>query len=166
MTKKEKITRNELVELNNSIIKAMDDKNIGLYVSYVLDENVVRFQKLLQRVQNSANSNAQFKEYNKERKALARKYARKDSKGRPAYVPKTREYDISDIGHFEEEMEPITEKYKNVQIDKVMEGIIEVSITKISVKEFPLNFNMSGLRPIIKETNEEIEKYLSENKSE
>ncbi len=166
-----KMRLTDIISLNNAIAEAMNGKSIGLKVSYALDKNLQPLQKELALIEEAKNSNERFKEFQKKRIALTKKYSVKDKNGKPTYVPKSRppEYDIADMGGFTDALEPLKEEYKDVQSETMMEEelVLSCSIFKISIREFPMDFSIQFLRPILKETDEEIEKYLyEENKAE
>jgi hypothetical protein len=167
----DKMIVKDLINLNNAITRAMENKDIGLKVSYALNKNYKHIQSILDSFEKAKNNNKRFKEFQEKRIELAKHYSRKDDKGSPIVINKKLspgqslpEFDIVEVYAYEQAFNTLKKEYEDVQPDKFLEEVVELEhpIYKISIKEFPMTFNLTFIRAMIKETDAEIEKYLFE----
>jgi len=179
MLKNHKCTNNDLIELFGVITELEKSSENEVDFSYGLGKNIRNIEPEVKTIQGSLKSSDDYKKYGEEHNKLLKKYADKDDKGktisfnhqgRVAYQldENNSEY-IKEYDKLKEEYKLAIEendvKVKN--FEELLERECEINLYTISIHSFPKSIKrMSVMIPLIREDEEEIEKYFKKLREE
>jgi len=166
---KETMKRGSLVELN-ILLSEMKNVQADKRFKFAVVRNLEYFEPEMKAIQETSKSNPRFEEYLNKRKQIGEECADRDEQGQPKLVmvegnqvfqitEKKEEANSKIVDLIKEYNDVIEEKQEEIkQFGELMKEEIEVDVCKISFEFLPEDADYNALRPIIKETPEEIEK--------
>jgi len=183
MLKNHKCTNKDLIELFGVITELEKNSENEVDFSYGLGKNIRNIEPEVKTIQGSLKSSDDYKKYGEEHNKLLKKYADKDDNGKIiSFNHQGRvAYQINeDNPEYNKEFDKLKEEYKlaieenDIKVknfEELLERECEFDLYTISIHSFPKHIKrMSIMIPLIRENEEEIEKYFKklreENKEE
>ena len=167
---KEKMKRGKLVELNALLtnMKSQDKR-----FKFAIVRNLEYLEPEMKAIRETQKPSPRYEEYVQKRQQIGEEFVDRDEKGNPilALVEGVEIFQITEkkdeanskvVELIKEYNDAIEEKKQDInQFNELMEEEIEVDVCKVSFEFLPEDADYNALKPIIKETPEEIEaKYL------
>lgn len=156
-----KLTRKEVIELNNGLLSNGNLSGIGFV--YVISKNISILKpeiESIQKAREKASENSDgIKEYEKKRMDMAKKYAKKDPDGNPVTQRngKALSYVIDNEEMFNREFEKLRESYKDEITEKekvekefndFLDESINISLVPLHKDDLPHGINVNQLSSI------------------
>lgn len=152
-----KITRKELLELNNSLKKVTHIP--GVKFAYIIAKNIHSIEGEIRSIVKTDEAGPEYQEFENERIQLASEHSKKQDNGRPEtiMINGVEEFNIKNVPAFEKEYNKLKEKYAEVivkreeqlkEINKFLEEEIEVELYTIKIEDVPSSINGDQLNGI------------------